>query len=429
MQTETGIVYKYFDLLDGFIRVRLLADDEDLQLPPGQTAPPDRRHYRRLVVRQCIVEPEDLLERVLRRFPDEEMAAEGLLYQICIDVNPRLEIHSVTLSTSKDSATAAAETQTDAAQKLRDCAPKLEQKILKEVFGQDQAVRTLCTAVRKAACGLADPDRPIGSYLLVGRTGCGKTELAKALARHLHDPQQLVRIDCSEFALPHETAKLIGSPPGYVGHNEGGMLTEALRANPHAVVLFDEIEKGHQKLHHMLLQILDDGRLTDSKGQTVSFQHAVILLTSNVGTEDYRQAATRLGFGDSAIDGKHFRDLTQIALEREFRPEMLNRLDGILTFHSLDEQCCSRIAAAQLHRLKQRIDRIDVALKWTPAVAKHLARLGFSEEYGAREVRRTVARLVEEPLSQEIMDGSIQPGDQITVRWMRNQIRFERLAA
>jgi len=425
--TETGVVYKYFDLIDGFIRVRVLSGDGPLRLPPEcRDRPPDRREYRRLVVRACVVGLDEVvLPRVQQIYPEDAAAAEDLLYQICVDVNPKLEIHTVALPAEDD-----LDPDEERSTRFRERARRLERRLLREIIGQDHAVARVCRAVRKAASGLQDPQRPIGAFLLVGRTGTGKTELSKALARHLYEAENLVRIDCSEYALPHETAKLIGAPPGYVGHNEGGTLTEALLRDPHAVVLFDEIEKGHEKLHNMLLQILDEGRLTDSKGNTVSFRHALVLMTSNVGTEDYRRAAERMGFErGSSLDQADYESLTQEALRRNFKPELLNRIDDILVFRALGRQECCLIADMQLKRLRSRLETAGVELRWTEHTLQALVEAGYSEEYGAREIRRAVDRLVEEPLATAILDGEFGRGDRITVRSRRGSLVLDRRPA
>ncbi len=421
MLHESGLVYKYFDLIDGFIRVRILSSEEALRLPSRAEGLLDRRDYRRLVVQACVVGLEEaVLPRVQQVFPDDTTSAEDLLYQICVDVNPRLEIHSVSLP-AHDGASA----EGGRGLEWPDLA-LLERRLLDEVVGQDPHVRSLVQAVRRAAVGLNDPSRPLASYLMVGRTGVGKTQLAKSLARHLCGEDGLVRIDCSEFALPHETAKLIGAPPGYVGHNEGGALTEALQRQPRCVVLFDEVEKGHEKLHNMLLQILDEGRLTDSKGVTVSFQQAIVLLTSNVGTADYREAATRMGFQRGGELGEQdYHQLTEAALRREFKPELLNRLDGVMVFAPLGHEHCRRIAARKLEEIRSRLRGAGVHFRWTPRLTAALAEEGYSEEYGAREVRRTIARLVEEPLSNGVLDGRFPAGARVLARWRGGQVLLE----
>ncbi|MBT5119858.1 MAG: ATP-dependent Clp protease ATP-binding subunit [Planctomycetes bacterium] len=427
MTQEIGILYKYFDLIDGFIRVKVVPMDEPLAALANDATPPSRRDYRKLVVENCVLNLEEqVLKQVQRLYPEDLAAAEDLLYQICIDVNPALEIHSVSLpaSMTAEEVTQQPEKQTEGQEQFTMAAPTLEQTVLQEVVGQDDAVRQICRSVRKAASCLNDPNRPIGTYLLVGRTGTGKTELAKSVARNLYGAKNLVRLDCSEFALPHETAKLIGAPPGYVGHNEGGTLTEALKRDPYCVVLFDEIEKGHEKLHNMLLQILDEGRLTDSKGETVSFSNAIVLMTSNVGTADYAQATNRVGFGEDVLEDADYQQLTQAALRRNFKPELLNRLDGVLTFRALQKDACAKIADMQLKQIRERVIRAGLMIRWTPSLCKAMAEKGYSEEYGAREVRRTVSQLVEEPLGDAILDGTLAQGE-ITIRWRAGKVVFE----
>lgn len=428
MSTGTGIVYKYFDLIDGFIRVRVLGQDVSLSvLQKGVGEPPSRREYRRLVVENCVIAVEDeVFPKVHSIYPEDAIAAEDLLYQICIDVNPNLEIHSVALPAEGTDL----ELDTEATANFKERAGLLKDAVLKELVGQDEAVNQICRAVRKSASGIGDPQRPVGSFLLVGRTGTGKTELAKSLARHLFASNNLIRIDCSEFALPHETAKLIGAPPGYVGHNDGGTLTEALMRDPHAVVLFDEIEKGHEKLHNMLLQILDDGRLTDSKGNTVSFTNALVLMTSNVGTADYSEATNRLGFGrEGSLSDCDYAAITEDALRRNFKPELMNRLDGVITFRALSPENCTTIAELQLQKLRARMDGAGIKLKWSKRLAAAVAEAGYCEEYGAREVRRALARLVEEPLSNAILDGEFTSGQKVTAGWRGGKVVFRGDAA
>lgn len=425
---SNGIVYKYFDLIDGFVRVRVVSPEVALPaLQNGLDEPPSRREYRRLVVHSCILAfEEDVLPKVHAVYPEDLIAAEDLLYQICVDVNPALEIHSVSLP-----AEAAGDVATEVERKKddRQRAGDLEQRLRAELVGQDEAIERICRSVKKAACGLADPNRPVGAYLLVGRTGTGKTQLAKSLAQNLHGDQGLVRLDCSEFALPHETAKLIGAPPGYVGHNDGGTLTEALKRNPRCVVLFDEVEKGHEKLHNMLLQILDEGRLTDSKGETVSFKEAVVLMTSNVGTADYAAARDRMGFGTSdTLADEDYESLTHLALRRDFKPELLNRLDGVIVFRALDPADCERIAELQLRILRQRMDGAGVRLEWTRRLARAVAEHGWSEEYGAREVRRSLAKLVEEPLTDGVLSGQYDRGERVQVGWRSGKVVLRKIA-
>jgi len=420
--SSTALVYKYFDLIDGFIRVKVLDPEAGLpELQNQEGEPPSRREYRRLVIDSCVIAlEEEVLPRVHTVYPEDTIAAEDLLYQICIDVNPGLEIHAVSLPAQME------DDGEEQLEQFRRRAKVLQAEVLQDVVGQDDAVERICRAVRKSASGIADPERPIGSFLLVGHTGTGKTEMAKSLSRHLFE-NNLVRIDCSEFALPHETAKLIGAPPGYVGHNDGGALTEAMMRNPHAIVLFDEIEKGHEKLHNMLLQILDEGRLTDSKGRTVSFRESLILMTSNVGTADYAEASHRLGFGrEGGLEDSAFTDITEAALARAFKPELRNRLDGVLAFRSLRPEDCSRIVVMQFERLAARLRRHGLSLRWSRRLVEEVALQGYSEEFGARELRRTLVTLIEEPLSMLLLEEGMREGDKLTLGWRAGKLTIRR---
>ena len=426
MQTDPGFVFKYFDLLDGFIRVRQVEEGAGLPLPPGQPIPPDRRHYRRLLVRHCLENPEAILQRVHARYPEEAETVDDLLYRICVDVNPHLEIHSVTIpAPAPDGAVEESKRRQTLAQRARG----IQNRLRHRVFGQEGAVEAVTKSIARAAAGLNDPDRPIGCFLFVGRTGCGKTELAKALANELHPNRPLLRIDCTEYGHAHETARLTGAPPGYVGHNDGGILTEPLSEHPDTVVLFDEVEKAHERLHHLLLQILDEGRLTDGKGRTIDLRQTLIVLTSNIGTEDYRRAADGVGFGRTELGQDDFESITKEAISRGFRPEFLNRLDQVCTFRPLDARSCQHIVRSRLESLRARIEPNGVMLRWTPAAVRRLAEIGTHDEYGAREIRRTIDREVEEPLSYAILNSPRTGQDTFLVRSQRGRIRVEREAA
>ncbi len=298
MPDECNLVLKYFDLLDEFVRVRLLQDFEfaDLVGQPLQ----NKSQYRQAIIQSSLPDFSPDISGKLKVLEEEydPLTIEDLLYQICIDVNPGLEIHQVALPTRiLDDEEGGEQVIGPGFAPLPRNILNLDRLLRKRVVGQDEAVCLLARAMQKASIGLKRPNSPIGTFLLVGRTGTGKTEIAKALSEALYqEPGRLIRIDCSEYALPHEYSKLIGSPPGYIGHSEGGYLTEAVKGKKNCVVLFDEVEKAHEKVHNLLLQILDEGILTDSKGETVDFTQTIILLTSNLGVEEIDRIRGRMGF-------------------------------------------------------------------------------------------------------------------------------------
>ena len=299
-------------------------------------------------------------------------------------------------------------------------------KTLKErVIGQDEAVESLARAIKRARVGLKDENRPIGSFMFLGPTGVGKTELTKALAENLFGNENaMIRFDMSEYMEPHSVSKLIGSPPGYVGYEEGGRLTEQVRRKPYSIVLFDEIEKAHPDVFNMLLQILDDGRLTDSTGRTVNFKNTVIIMTSNVGARNIVEHHT-IGFAnkdDKIKDYEKSKKEVMSELKKTFRPEFLNRLDEIIVFNKLDETSIEKITKLMLKDFELRIKDKNIKLKIDDEVIKHLSKIGFDDTYGARPLRRAIQSNIEDLFAEAILDKKIKDGDTVSVKMEDNKI-------
>jgi len=311
---------------------------------------------------------------------------------------------------------------------------KMEDRLHRRVVGQDEAIRAVANAVRRARAGLQDPNRPIGSFIFLGPTGVGKTELARALAEFLFDDEDnMIRIDMSEYQERHTVARLIGAPPGYVGFEEGGQLTEAVRRKPYSVVLFDEIEKAHPEVFNALLQVLDDGRLTDGHGRTVDLKNTVVIMTSNIGTELIGQRGDETTgqreTGDTSPIDPSTRNLVLSALRQHFRPEFLNRVDEIVVFHSLSRDDLTRIVDIQLERLSALLSERKLTLVVGDAARSFLAERGYDPVFGARPLKRTIQRYLQDPLALALLEGEFGEGDTLEVDVAGDELIFRRIPA
>src|SRR5947207_467424 len=293
----------------------------------------------------------------------------------------------------------------------------MEERLRQRVIGQDEALEAVANAVRRARAGLQDPNRPVGSFIFLGPTGVGKTETARALAEFLFDDERaMIRLDMSEYMEKHAVARMIGAPPGYVGYEEGGQFTEAVRRRPYSVVLFDEIEKAHPDVFNVLLQILDDGRLTDSKGRTVDFKNTVLIMTSNLGSREIQQVSD---------DEKQMREAVTQVLREHFKQEFLNRVDDIFIFHQLSREQIGDIIEIQLERLRRMLQERNMRLELDDSAKQLLAREGYDPLYGARPLKRAIQTLIQNPLASKLLSGEILPGQIVRVSADGDQMRFE----
>jgi ATP-dependent Clp protease ATP-binding subunit ClpB len=299
---------------------------------------------------------------------------------------------------------------------------RMEAKLHERVVGQDEAVRLVSDAIRRSRSGLSDPNRPYGSFLFLGPTGVGKTELCKALASFLFDSEEhLIRIDMSEYMEKHSVSRLIGAPPGYVGYDEGGQLTELVRRKPYAVILFDEIEKAHPDVFNALLQVLDEGRLTDGQGRTVDFKNTVLVMTSNLGSQMIQQmAGSDYGVVKLAVMAE---------VKNQFRPEFVNRIDEVVVFHALADAHIKSIAGIQLGVLQARLAKLEYALEVSEGALVELAKAGFDPVYGARPLKRAIQSALENPLAKAILEGRFAPKDTIRVDYRGGRMAFEKAQA
>ena len=302
----------------------------------------------------------------------------------------------------------------------RDKLMHIEAKLHERVVGQEEALVAVADAIRRSRAGLADPNRPYGSFLFLGPTGVGKTELCKALAGFLFDAEDhLIRIDMSEFMEKHSVARLIGAPPGYVGYEEGGYLTEAVRRKPYSVILLDEIEKAHPDVFNILLQVLDDGRMTDGHGRTVDFKNTVIVMTSNLGSQTIQ---AMVGEPHEAVS-----DAVWNEVKLHFRPEFLNRIDEVVVFHGLDRSNIEAIAKIQLQRLSERVSKLEMQLEVSPAALAQVAMVGYDPLFGARPLKRAIQQEIENPVAKLILSGKFGPKDVIPVDFVDGRFVFDRV--
>jgi ATP-dependent Clp protease ATP-binding subunit ClpB len=297
----------------------------------------------------------------------------------------------------------------------------MEDDLHKRVVGQDEAISAVSDAIRRSRAGLSDPNRPYGSFMFLGPTGVGKTELTKALAAFMFDSEDaLIRIDMSEFMEKHSVARLIGAPPGYVGYEEGGYLTEAVRRKPYSVILLDEIEKAHPDVFNVLLQVLDDGRMTDGQGRTVDFKNTVIVMTSNLGSHKIQS----MEGSDTAL----IKMAVLAEVRGHFRPEFINRVDELIVFHALDEKHIGSITRIQLGILEKRLAKMEIGLTISDAALRKLAEAGYDPVYGARPLKRAIQQKLENPLSKAILQGRFGPKDTIEIDVAGSELGFRKAA-
>jgi len=299
---------------------------------------------------------------------------------------------------------------------------KMEDELRKAIVGQDDAIVAISRAVRRARAGLKDPKRPIGSFIFLGPTGVGKTELTKALAKFMFGSEDAaLQLDMSEFMERHTASRLVGAPPGYVGYEDAGQLTEALRRRPYSIVVFDEIEKAHPEVHNMLLQIMEEGHLSDAKGHKVDFRNAIIVMTSNIGADEIKKG-TSLGFAlkrdEETEEHQSYEDMRKKltdSLKKVFRPEFLNRLDAVVVFRSLNKDDIKKIVSLELDKVAERLKEHNLTLTATPAALMAFADQGYDAEFGARPLRRVIQQKVEDPLSDKLLSGEFTDGESILV--------------
>ena len=456
---EYETVSEWWERLRMYVVIRSYNNDDCLAILNSRFFG-DKPAFETFTVVVCIEDFEKLFEiidnfGVSKRIPSEQLMSE--LYILCQKVNPMLTFSNAQKMDSYDddeiasliedadmsypprnrrmqSATASRKGASDKKKKpsFKDVPRKdlltLAGRIKKHIVGQDDAIDIIVEAIQRASVGLREPGQPIGCFVFTGPTGIGKTETTKILAKELtKDDCALIKIDCSEYSSDHEYAKLIGAPAGYIGHDEGGVLTNAIRKNPFAVVVFDEIEKASAKVYDLLLQIMDEGTLADGKGVASSFEDTVIIMTSNIGVKEINRVSGTVGFGDVAVltDDKRKKALEQ-ALKKKFRPEFLNRIDEVVHFLSLKKKSYLSIIDLELVKLLNRLKRNEkITVTYNTSVKKHIYKYGIDEKYGARPLKRCIKKRFSNPLTQHILHDEVEKGDYVAAKAKSTKILFE----
>jgi len=432
---KARVKMKFCESLDRFVQIREFTEDEINKIFKNINIT-DKKSYKRLIISTAIV---NYLEEIAPLvFGNNNYSlfgeiTEQELYNLCIQVNPSLDIKNVTITMEREEeeGITAIDSEGEKEDEDEDITHRLinmEKHLRKRIVGQEEAISVVSLAIRKAHVGLKNPQKPIGSFMFAGPTGVGKTELAKALAEFLFgDEREIIRIDCSEYSMSHEYAKLIGAPPGYIGHKEGGFLTEAVKAKPRSVVLFDELEKAHRKMHNVLLQILDDGILTDNHGERIVFKDCVVIMTTNVGVEEFQKIEKLIGFGADEVQ----KDLnvrkreTSKALEKSFPPEFLNRIDEMVTFRPLTKDDNMDIFDIMITEVLNRLEKLGMKLDITQEVKEFIVENGSNQKYGARPLKRAIKNYVENPLSGCILNKEFVKGDEIRTEVIYDENRIE----
>ncbi len=433
MQAKSNMKLKYCPILDSFVKIREFSPDEiDLFLSGVEI--PDKRAYQEFVVRAAVPEYRDKYLSVGYQEPgmdegyDQESVVEEL-YRMCIKVNPTLNIYNISIPVNQpDEPTALPLARRQTFRNHIREAAGIEKALRRRVIGQDEAVARVARAIQSAKIGIRDSDRPVGCFLFAGQTGVGKTELAKALAECLTGSEKnMVRVDCSEFSQPHEYSKLIGAPPGYVGYEDGGTLGDALAKHPENVVLFDEIEKANTKLHNLLLQILDEGYVSDNRQRQICFRQAVVILTSNVGAEQIQALKGAVGFRRAEPSAESVRQReTFKGMQAVFSPEFLNRLDEIICFRSLSPADSRHIVRQMLRGVRRNLADTRIGIRFTRGVVDYLVRNGMDPDYGARPLKRAIRRYIETPLTELIIHEPPSLPSDYLARVSGGKIRFVR---
>ena len=448
------VVKQWWKRINQYIEVKKFSEG-DLESILNQRFFHNRSSFRTYIVSVCLVDSEDLFTMLDDMGLPNQVAAPILMnevYELCRSANPFLTYEKAKNLLDEDDKDDGLNNKTNGrmashAQQCRTRSKKkkksfkdvprkdllqLGEAIKVAVIGQDEAVDNIVEAIQRASVGLKDPERPIGSFLFAGRTGIGKTLTSKVLADELiKDKDNLVTIDCSEYSADHEYAKLIGSPSGYVGHDQGGQLTNAIMENPFSIVVFDEFEKASHKVHELMLQILEEGRLTDGKGQKVSFKDCVVIMTSNIGVKEVEEVKNTIGFGDVAelTEDKKTKAIDN-AIKKKFKPEFLNRIDSIVHFGSLSDDDYTKIVDLELYKLNDNLKTNDtdfknLTLKFDKKVKEYILERGINKDFGARPLKRCIEKEISTPLANKLLKSDIDPEATVKITVVRNKVTFK----